>query len=304
MSPWIEPGRITRFDIALAGMQPGELRRVSEGTVVSYTVGAGRNIVRIPPLYAAAAHIVNLSPQTLSIQRGATARLDVALTNPGTTPEVYTLTLAGLPTALAGTLPATVSLAAGATVTVALDLSAPTSAELAGWEIVVNAANTLGGHEAAPAMVTVVDALRVSVSPDTQNVDTGAQAAYTVVITNLEAVARTYSVTLSGLGANPVSNPPTISVGAGMAVSAPVTITAMSNESSLVFSARVTNTATGVSALDAAVLNIVGTRAVTAAFLPPTATGGLANDGYLTLTLENIGTIVDTYDLTLTARPE
>ena len=301
---WYEPGRITRFDIALAGMQPGEVRRVSEGTVVSYTVGAGRNIVRIPPLYAAAAHIVNLSPQTLSIQRGATARLDVALTNPGTTPEVYTLTLAGVPTALAGTLPATVSLAAGATVTVALDLSAPTSAELAGWEIVVNAANTLGGHEAAPAMVTVVDALRVSVSPDTQNVDTGAQAAYTVVITNLEAVARTYSVTLSGLGANPVSNAPTISVGAGMAVSAPVTITAMSNESSLVFSARVTNTATGVSALDAAVLNIVGTRAVTAAFLPPTATGGLANDGYLTLTLENIGTIGDTYDLTLTARPD
>ena len=301
---WYEPGRVTRFDIALPGMQPGEMRRVSEGTVVSYTVGAGRNTVRIPPLYVAAAHILNLSPQGLSIQRGATARLDVALSNPGTTPDVYTLTVAGLPSSLTAALPETVSLAAGATVTVGLELAALPDADLTEWEILVNAANTQGGHEAAPATVTVVDALRVQVGPDSQIVETGAQAAYTVVITNLEAVARTYSVTLTGLGANPVSLPATLTLGAGSAGSVPVSITAMSNESSLVFAARVTNTATNLSAFDTAVLNIVGAREVTAAFIPTTATAGLGNDGYLTLTLENIGSIGDTYDITLTGRPD
>ncbi|MBK8835541.1 MAG: hypothetical protein IPO29_12070 [Anaerolineae bacterium] len=190
--------------------------------------------------------------------------------------------MAGLPSSLTAALPETVSLAAGATVTVGLELAALPDADLTEWEILVNVANTQGGHEAAPATVTVVDALRARVGPDSQIVDTGAQAAYTVVITNLEAVARTYSVTLTGLGANPVSLPATLTLAAGSAGSVPVTITAMSNESSLVFAAR----------------------EVTAAFIPTTATAGLGNDGYLTLTLENIGSIGDTYDITLTGRPD
>ncbi|MEO6063312.1 MAG: FG-GAP-like repeat-containing protein, partial [Thermoflexales bacterium] len=74
---WYESSRETRFDAVLAGVQPGEVRRVSEGSVVSYTVGAGRNRIAIPPLYVSAAHILSLAPAALPVQRGASANFSV-----------------------------------------------------------------------------------------------------------------------------------------------------------------------------------------------------------------------------------
>ncbi len=295
---WYEPSRETRFDAVLAGMQPGEVRRVSEGSVVSYTVGAGRNRIAIPPLYVSAAHILSLAPAALPVQRGASSSFAVVLTNPAASAAVYTLTLAGLPSSFVASLPATVSLAAGGTITLSLNVRVPPDAGLGGVDIVVNAANAQGGREAALASLVVVDALRLSLSPKTGAVGAGAQQAYTLTLSNLEGVGRAYTLTLTGLGATTATVPALINVGANTTATTVITLNT-AGAGNLLLSALVTNTATGAGAADSAVLDVIATKGVSAAFRPAAATAGLGTAAPMTLTLGNLGALSDTYDVTL-----
>ena len=295
---WYEPSRETRFDAVLSGMQPGEVRRVSEGSVVSYTVGAGRNRIAVPPLYVSAAHILSLAPLALPTQRGSSASFAVVLTNPAASASVYTLTLAGLPSSLAASLPATVSLAAGATITLTLNVSAPPDAALGRADFVVNVANGQGGREAALASLIVGDALRLDLSPENGAVGAGGQQAYTLTLSNLESVGRAYSLTLTGLGSATAMVPALINVGANMTATTVITLN-VAGAGSLLLSARVTNTATGAGATDLATLDIIPTKGVSATFRPPAATAGLGTSTPMTLTIVNTGALSDTYDVTL-----
>jgi hypothetical protein len=295
---WYEPSRETRFDALLLGMQPGEVRRVSAGSVVSYTVGAGRNRVAIPPLYVAAAHILSLAPAALPVQRGAGASFAVVLTNPAASAAIYTLTLAGLPASFSASLPATVSLAAGGVITLFLNVSVPPDAALGGTDIVVNVANAQGGREAALASLVVGDALRINLSPETGAVGAGGQQAYTLNLSNLEDVGRAYTLTLTGLGATTATIPALINVGANMTTSTVITLY-VASAGNLLLSALVTNTATGAGAADSAALDVIATKGVSATFRPVSATTGLGTAAPMTLTLGNLGALSDTYDVTL-----
>ena len=119
---------------------------VAQGTEVAYTLGSGSNTLRLPPLWVAAPHIIALTPETQTGYGGGTASFDLVLTNPAATPDVYTLQVAGLPASWQVSLPASVNIAAGATLTETLLIQFPQNA-LGDFPLTVSVENGAGGSD-------------------------------------------------------------------------------------------------------------------------------------------------------------
>lgn len=298
---WYQASRVAGFTSVLSDVLPGELRKISEGTLVSYTVGAGSNVVAVPPLFVMGAHIVTLDPTTKTVNAGSAAAFQVALNNPSASADVYTLTLGGLPGAFAHNLPATLTLAANSATTLSLAISAPTDAALGGQDFVVNAQNSAGGQESVFGQLNVALAARMSLAPAAQSAQLGETVTYTLRITNEESVARVYSITVQNAQGNPASHAASLAVAANSAAQTPVAITASQNEMTLLFAALVTETQNGVAMSDEARLDIFGRREVTASISPAASSQPNSNAFYLTLTLTNTGSLSDVYDLELFA---
>jgi len=296
---WFEPFRVTRFDVAVAGLRPGEVRAISLGTVVSYTVNAGRNRLELPPIYVTAGHLIAVSPTEASVLAGGTTRYDVVLTNADANPRVFTLTIAGLPSTFSHTAPPTLTLAADASITVAVDVSAPAGAVPAELALAFVARTELGAEEAAAATLTVHDGNVMALLPELQNTVVGTSVPFTVIVTNTTANPITYALSLSGLGTNLVTHPPTVSVSAGQSVSVPVTVTAVENSTSLFVRAWLTDALHNAALSDVSILNILGARAVTGAFAPASVRSGQSTLTRTLLTLTNTGTLDDVYTVTL-----
>ena len=111
---------------------------------------------------------------------------------------MYSLTVAGAPAAWVN-LPATVALPAGATVTLPVTVTVPTTAAPDALPLLVDVANRSGGVERLQAALIVFDGLTLAITPPRQTTQPGTPVAYTLAITNHEAVARTYNLAASGL---------------------------------------------------------------------------------------------------------
>jgi len=84
----------TQLCTLLPGMRPGEIRAVSNGTVITYVIESGGNTIVLPPLYARAANLIASHPR-FNMPRQAVGFLYSQLTNPYPAVVVYTLTLSG-----------------------------------------------------------------------------------------------------------------------------------------------------------------------------------------------------------------
>ena len=134
----------------MADMQPGEARKVAQGTEVVYTLPSGSNRLVLPPLYVSAPHIVAVTPTAQTTGAGGTVFFDVLLTNPGTAPDTYTLTVAGLPDGWAQ-LAATADVPAGSEMTVPMTVTVPDDAPVQMLDFAVGATNGTGGQDQATA---------------------------------------------------------------------------------------------------------------------------------------------------------
>jgi hypothetical protein len=283
---------ITRtFDSVLTDLRPGEARLVAQGTAVSYTLPSGLNQLQLPPLYASVPHIVAVSPPTQTVGAGGTAVYDVVLSNPAASADTYTLSVAGLPAEWL-TYPPTVPLAAGAAVTVSLAVAVPTTAGLGENPFVVSVTNGSGGADQAGASLLVIDGLDVAIDPPEQTAGSGTPVTYTLTLTNLESVARTYDLAAGGLAA--VTLPPTVTVAANSSATFSILVV-VATSGPHPFTISASSNAAGDS--DSAILNGVGDWGVEVALSPGTAAGGPGTPAVFTFTVTNISNLSDTYDL-------
>jgi uncharacterized membrane protein len=302
---WYEPVRVTRFDAQLPGMQPGEVRQVSEGTELAYRLASGSNRLSLPPLYATAAHIVALTPPTRTTTPGGQAEYQVTLRNLAAETTVYTLTLAGLPERWATVddlaLPAAIAVDAQTSVTRALVFDVPDGAEPASHDFALVAAAPSDVVDSAPGQLVVADALDIGVSPTWAALDYGDTLTYTVVVTNLEATARDYTLEVTGLEDSLVDVPVTVAVSGYSTATASLAVTALESAGQhlVQVSAGYEQDGATIRAREETVLHVLNEPGVSVALAPVTAVAGPASPAIFTTTITNTGSVADAYILTV-----
>ena len=286
------------FDSLLTAVQPGEARMVAQGTEVAYTLGSGSNTLHLPPLWVAAPHIVALTPESLSADAGSTASFDVVLTNPAATADVYTLTVSGLPAGWSVSLPASVNIAAGATLTETLLIQIPQDA-LGDYPLTVAVQNGAGGSDQASGLLQVSDALDIAISPAAQESTEGVAVDYTVTITNNTPSTGNVALAVTGLDDHDVSLASSLPVPANGSATTILSVTPQAGPRAFGFA--ITGTAENGAADSAqAVLDVVGLRTVDVSIDPASAAGGPGSPAQFTVTVTNSGTLSDTYTLDVT----
>ena len=294
---WYQPQRTFSFESVLDNLQPGEVRQVAEGTVVDYTLLSGQNHLALPPLYVSAAHIIAIEPPTQVVAVGGTAVYTITLSNPAPTADSYTLSLAGLPTNLDFILPTPVAMPANSEVQVTVAITAPVGTELGSEMFAVTAVNNSGGSEPASAALQIVDGVDVNIEPPEQTADSGTTVSYTLTISNLDTVAQTYDLNVTGLA--DVTAPAQVAVNGNSAES--ITITAVTaSDGPHPFSIQATTVDSGATDSDSAVLIGVGDRSVAVGIVPQTAVVGRGSMVSYTVAITNLGTVADAYDVAVT----
>jgi uncharacterized membrane protein len=282
------------FTSLLTNLQPGESRMVAQSTTADYTVPGGTNHLELPPLFVSVAHIVDVQPVTQTVGTGGSAVFDVVLTNPSGVSALYTLSVSGFPTGWA-TLSGAVPVPAGGSVTVPLTIDLPPNADAATLPFLVSVTTDQGAADQAGGALTVANLLELAISPANQFVTTGEVATYTLSLTNADTVARTY--TLSGSGLAPLTLPDEVTVSANSTASIPFSAQAAS-EGANPFTLTATEENGTASGQATATVTGEGFQQVEVAILPASAPTG---PGVLTpfdVRITNLGTVPDTYALT------
>ncbi len=288
---------VTRtFESVLTGLQPGEARLVAERTVVAYRLPGGWNWLTLPPLYVSVPHIIAIQPDWQAAGAGATVIYTVTLTNPGTTASDYTLELIGLPDEW-GALPPTVNVPPLGAVSVPLTVTLPVGAGAAEYPFGVSVTTSQGGADQANATLeSLGPAVEVSLDPADRAIPTGETAVYTLTVTNLEDTARTYALAAEGLA--PVNLPAQISVAANSAEAITVTVRAVS-EGSNPFTVIAAELETGASAQATAAITGQGFAGVAVVISPSVAQSGPGVPTVFAVTVTNLGSAPETYDLSV-----
>ena len=286
------------FQSRLPAMQPGEIRRVADGTLVRYTGTSGSGEISLPPLYVSAAHLLALMPFSRTTVAGNGAPYSVTLANPTTASATYTLTVSGLPADWVA-LPPTVTVAGAAAVTVPLHLTPPPDAEITAYTFAVNAATPTGGWDQAPGVLEVAEGFILALTPAQLTADYGATVTYTLTLSNAEPILREYTLQATGLASSSVQLPAMMSVPPGATRS--VTVSVMAREPLgihlLTVQASYTHAGTAVSAQASAGLAVQGEPGLTLALSPVQGVGGPDSPATYTVWVTNTGTFSDTYAL-------
>ncbi|HEY0733616.1 MAG TPA: FixG Ig-like domain-containing protein, partial [Herpetosiphonaceae bacterium] len=277
-------------------LRPGEVRQVSNGTTVTYSIESGSNTITLPPLFVQAPHIITIDPTTRTTSPGGEAIYQVEVYNPTSSPQTYALAVSGLPDAWTE-LASMVTLAPGARQTLPLTIQPAATATAATTTFVVTATTTSGGQDAVQAELTIVETPNLSLTPEYVTAEIGQAVTYTLTLTNDEPEARTYQLTATGLGSNTSDLPATIAVGPHASVTRQFTVAAHGSQGVYPFTvtASVTSNGTTLSAADEATLAVLSAPKVKAALRPATATGGPGVPVLYRLDVTNAGNILDTY---------
>ncbi|MDY7075403.1 MAG: hypothetical protein SXV54_00630, partial [Chloroflexota bacterium] len=288
------------FDALLADMGPGEVRQVSNGTLFNYTTLGGQGQATLPPLYVAASHLVSVSPPVQTTNPGGVVHYQVTLYNPLATTDVFTLTLEGLPTGwTVQGAPTTLLVGAGAEVIVSVDVTVPAYAALGDYAFAAAVETGSGSHDAVQGQVTVADLVEIAAEPSLLAGGHGETVTYTLAIANLEAVSRTYALSVGGLGENDVELPATLDVEASGSTTATLRVTALDVRGLYPFQVTATyeTPEQTVQSRAEATLVVLSEPGVEVGLDPDAATGGRGSPAAYTMTVTNTGSLADTYDL-------
>jgi uncharacterized membrane protein len=284
------------FDVSVVDLQPGESRLIAQGTVVNYSVPGGQNQLVLPPLYVSAPHIISLVPPTQPVYSGGTVDFDVVLSNPANTASQYTLTTGGLPAGWSS-LAGVVNVPAQSAVTTTLSVTVPMGAAAVSLPFIVDVSTDLGAADQVGGVLEVMGpGLEIAISPPEQSVATGGVVSYTLTLTNLETVQRTYDLTGSGLA--PLGLPSQIVVSASSSANTSFTAQAVGEGPNpfTILAAEVNNG--GTAQATAAVIG-EGFQQVAVAILPGTVASGPGVPAAFTVKVTNLGTTPETYDLSV-----
>jgi uncharacterized repeat protein (TIGR01451 family) len=277
-------------------LQPGEARRVSHGTTLTYTIRDNATVVTMPPLYVEAPRVVDVAPAETIVAPGDTAHYTVTLTNRFETEHTFDLSALGVPGAWVGLTPS-VTLAAGATEELELVVGVPSDAEPQDDTLLVRALLPGGGEDAAGAGLSVREGPRLSLSPPLQAAAYRETATYTLRLTNTSARAEVYTFAVEGLEGLPVILlPDPVALDAGETASREMTVTAQAHEGVLPFAVRAEGD-TGLSASAEGGLRVLAGPGVRVALSPQTAVTSRGVPAFYTLNVTNAGSVEDTYDL-------
>ncbi len=290
-----EPVVVRAFQSRLDDLLPGETRLAAEGTEVFYTLPGGSNRLSLPGLYVSAPHLISLDPYARAVGSGAAAAYTLTLTNPAPTSSLYTLAVAGLPADWVA-LPSSVNVPGGSSVAAVLTVHVPVEAAAAPYAFSVGVTTDLGGADQASGLLEVLGPLAaLQITPAEQAAAAGEVVTFTLSLTNFEAVDRTYALTDTGLAE--VDLPATLAVPASGAASLDFTAQAGapgSNPFTVIAAA-------GISAAeDTAVVNAAGLSQVDVAIQPDPAPGGPGSQTAFSVTVTNLGTEAETFDLSVT----
>jgi len=316
---WFQPIITVTLDSEAANLQPGELRQIAEGAVVTYSLPSGTNVVTLPSLFVQAAHLVMLPQNAVTVVAGETAVITATLSNPGSSADMFTINLAG-PAAGWVDYPVTVSVPAGGEATVAMTITVPAGASADVMPILLDVVNGSGAEETGQMELTILpaapnpftapptQAAALTVTPETAVGGPGVTTRYDVVAVNLGNQPDTYNLVVSApadwaaelqQNGKPVSSltiptspyaqkalqllvtPPADEV----VSSYPVTITAVSQ----------TNTAVTATAT---VTHTIGNNGVTVTLSPGGQTAAHGSTVTWEMTITNTGSTADTYNLT------
>ncbi|HSM57591.1 MAG TPA: PKD domain-containing protein [Candidatus Sulfomarinibacteraceae bacterium] len=287
------PDNSISFDSELAGMQPGESRQVNQGTDIAYRLPSGWNSLNLPPLYVTAPHIVAIDPDVQTVGAGGTAVYTVTLTNPAGSADTYTLDISGLPEGWSG-LPETVAMDPNSTVTLEMTVTTSVTAEPDTYPFALFVENESGGRDQAGAILTVVHALDIAITPAEQTTPIGEPVTYTLSLTNHEDEERTFDLAASGQPQ--VTIPPQVTVPANDSVALPIQVSAANNG---VHPFTVHAAGAHAAASATALLRAIGDASVGLTLSPDPAVTGPGSTALLAMTVTNLGGIADAYDLAL-----
>lgn len=113
---WDQPSLDTiRFNLALTGVNAGDVRKLIEGGTVDFTLpGFGPGVITLPPLTILSEQILTITPNTVHVQAGLRRDFTGTLRNPTSQTQTFSFGTYGLPASWF-TLPTPITLAPGAT---------------------------------------------------------------------------------------------------------------------------------------------------------------------------------------------
>jgi len=291
---WETTQVIHSFNSQLDDMQPGESRLVAQGTQASYTLASGQNHLALPPLYASAGHLITIDPPLRVAGPGGVVEYTLTITNPTDQAVTFQLNAAGLPGDWIS-LPTPVDVPAQSNASVQLVVSIPQGVQPSSLPFNVTA-ESAGLNDQASATLVVTDPLVAAhIVPPERSAPTGDPVAYTLTITNLESIARTYDLSVSGLAAHDL--PAQVSLDSGQSTDLDFNAQA-ANEGANPFTVQVAETHGFGGAQATAVLNGMGYPQVEVAISPASASSGPGVPSLFDVTVTNLGVRPELFDLT------
>jgi uncharacterized membrane protein len=296
---WYEARQVS-LAARLEDVQPGELRPVSQGTLVSYTHAGGHNELLLPPLYVQSPRAIAIAPSLRRTNPGGYALYDVGLFNPGDGAQTFDVQVNGLPSGWqASSL--SVSLVADETTTYTLVITAPLDAAVGDYDFVALLETSAGWTDAVQATVCVSDLMHLDITPASAIADYDQVVSYTLSLVNQDSSAHDFSLSLQGLEAAHVDLPANLYVGAQSTATLPFSVTARAAQGLYPLDVYAETTwDDGLARLQAgAALVIASQPAVAIALQPSAITAGQASPGVFTVTVTNTGTLSDNYTLSV-----
>ncbi len=287
--------------IVTSALQPGEVRQLSTGTVISYTRNNNNTVLMLPPFYVSAPHIITISPDTQVTSPATAVPYTVTLTNAFLTTQVVNLSILGIPPNWVS-LTDTVTLNSGETVQVPLVVTVPADAAIQEYDFMVRALLADGGEDVTSATLSVRSGPQLHISPSLQFVPYGQTVTYGFILTNTTSQAEHYTFAVNGLGGLPVGLPAATQLAAGESLTGIMTVTAQTTERTIPFQVQA-NGDSGLSADAEAGLGLLNGPDVTAVLSPATALAGRGTPARYTLTVTNTGSIEDTYSFSANLPP-
>lgn len=200
-------GQTFSFSAQLQGMQPGEVRRISNGTTVHFSSVAGNGVVDLPELLVSARHILTLDPAQRTVLAGESATFTVTLENLLGATETFTLGVDGVP---AGNVafPDMVTLTAGEIRTLTLLIDTPLDSLGGEVSFTVRAQSLSGVADAVGGVLDITStptgsgdpitlgalAADVALVPPQNTAGQGTAAVYAVRVTNVGDAVDTYAL--------------------------------------------------------------------------------------------------------------
>ncbi len=182
--------QVISYTSVLTGLRPGEVRALTLGTLVTYTIESGSNRIILPGSYVQAVKLIRLTPPVLTVGAGQTARFTVTLSNPLDSAATYEVMVTGLEDYGAeGSFSVTVPGDGQVERVMEFDVPVWASAREHAVRATLN-----GGQDEDHALLRVVRDVAIRLAPVQQTALAGETVTYSVVVSDLSGVGSVVDV--------------------------------------------------------------------------------------------------------------